>query len=97
VKLDVTVEKDGYVADAARTVLAEGGSAKATRLRVRDGRVPGFTRVARAGNRVSEIGRVVEDEVRRQFSVIRGLCRSRRGSSHSRSAIRTQLLRAATD
>jgi len=75
VKLDVTVEKDGYVADAARTVLVEGGSAKARRLRAcAMDAFQASLRVARAGNRVSEIGRVVEDEVRRQgFSVIRGL------------------------
>jgi methionyl aminopeptidase len=75
VKLDVTVEKDGYVADAARTVLVEGGSAKARRLRAcAMDAFQASLRVARAGNRVSEIGRAVEDEVRRQgFSVIRGL------------------------
>ena len=75
VKLDVTVEKDGYVADAARTVLVEGGSSKARRLRAcAMDAFQASLRVARAGNRVSEIGRVVEDEVRRQgFSVIRGL------------------------
>ena len=32
VKLDVTVEKDGYVADAARTVIVESGSDVARRL-----------------------------------------------------------------
>src|SRR5689334_12545047 len=32
VKLDVTVEKDGYVADAARTVIVGDGSATARRL-----------------------------------------------------------------
>ena len=32
VKLDVTVEKDGYVADAARTVIVESGSDLARRL-----------------------------------------------------------------
>jgi len=33
VKLDVTVEKDGYVADAARTVIVGAGSAAAEQLR----------------------------------------------------------------
>ena len=32
VKIDVTVEKDGYVADAARTVVAEPGSSQAYEL-----------------------------------------------------------------
>jgi methionyl aminopeptidase len=75
VKLDVTVEKDGYVADAARTVLVEGGSSQARRLRacVMDAFNTSLG-VARAGNRVSEIGRAVEHEVRRHgFTVIRGL------------------------
>jgi methionyl aminopeptidase len=75
VKLDVTVEKDGYVADAARTVLVEGGSSQARRLRACA--MDAFRAsldVARDGNRVSEIGRAVEQEVRRQgFTVIRGL------------------------
>jgi methionyl aminopeptidase len=75
VKLDVTVEKDGYIADAARTVLVEGGVAEARQLRACA--IDAFEaalHVARAGNRVSEIGRAVEREVRRQgFTVIRGL------------------------
>jgi methionyl aminopeptidase len=57
VKLDVTLEKDGYVADAARSVI-----------------VPPGRPVARAGVRVNEIGRAVEDEVRRRgFTVMDGL------------------------
>jgi len=75
VKLDVTIEKDGFMADAAVTVpvgevtrecqnlvaCAESAFAKATL-------------VARAGFRVWEIGRAVEREVRRSgFSVIRDL------------------------
>src|ERR1700722_1031076 len=75
VKLDVTVEKDGFMADAAVTVpvgvvteerqnliaCAESAFAKAML-------------VARAGFRVWEIGRAVEREVRRSgFSVIRDL------------------------
>jgi methionyl aminopeptidase len=75
VKLDVTAQKDGYVADAARTVLVDGGAPEAKRLRAcAIGAFDAALRVARAGNRVSEIGRVVEQEVRRQgFTVIRGL------------------------
>ena len=75
VKLDVTVEKNRYVADAARTVIVGGGTDEAARLRACA--VAAFEAsltVARAGNRVSEIGRVVEREVRRGgFTVVRGL------------------------
>jgi methionyl aminopeptidase len=75
VKLDVTAEKDGYMADAARTVIVGAGSETARRLLacVRSA----FDRalaVARAGRRVSEIGRAIEKEVRGHgFRVVRGL------------------------
>jgi methionyl aminopeptidase len=75
VKLDVTVEKDGYMADAARTAIVGNGTPLARRLR-RCARASfqEALRVARAGNRVSEIGRVVESEVRRRgFTVVRAL------------------------
>ena len=75
VKLDVTVEKDGYVADAARTVLVGRASDTAARLTVCAGAAfrAGLA-VARAGTPVNEIGRAVENEVRRHgFRVIRGL------------------------
>jgi methionyl aminopeptidase len=75
VKLDVTTEKEGYMADAARTVVVEGGSDEAHRL-ARCAR-SAFKRallVATAGRRVSEIGRAVEQEVRGHgFHVVRGL------------------------
>lgn len=75
VKLDVTVEKDGYVADAARTVIVESGSDTASRLK--SCARSAFRKalgVARAGRRVSEIGRVVEREVRSfGFNVVHGL------------------------
>ncbi len=75
VKLDVTVEKDRYVADAARSVIVDCGSDLAARLRACA--VAAFDAslaVARAGNKVSEIGKVVEREVRRSgFAVVRGL------------------------
>jgi methionyl aminopeptidase len=75
VKLDVTVERDRYISDAARTVIAGAGTDAG--LRIRDCAIAAFDaslRVARAGNRVSEIGRVVEREVRgRGFTVVRGL------------------------
>jgi methionyl aminopeptidase len=75
VKLDVTAEKDGYMADAARTVLV--GQASATAQRLRACAEQAFTdalAVASAGQLVSEIGRAVERTVRRSgFAVIREL------------------------
>ena len=75
VKLDVTVEKGGYMADAARTTIVGAGSDIARRLRAcADASFRAALGVARAGRRVNEIGRVVEAEVRRRgFSVVRGL------------------------
>src|SRR5215469_9417886 len=74
-KLDVTVEKDGFMADAAETVGVGAISDEGQRLIACAQRA--FEKamlVARAGFRVSEIGRVVEREVRRDgFSVIREL------------------------
>lgn len=75
VKLDVTIEKDGFMADAAETV-AVGEVPEASR-RLMECAERAFEKamlVARAGFRVSEIGRMVEREVRRNgFSVIRDL------------------------
>ena len=75
VKLDVTVEKDRFMADAAETVAVGEVSEESQRLIACAERA--FAKamlVARAGFRVSDIGRVVEREVRRSgFSVIRGL------------------------
>lgn len=72
VKLDVTIEKDGLMADAAVTVPV--GTVSDERMRLIECAERAFTKamlVARAGFRVSEIGRVVEKEVRRSgFSVI---------------------------
>jgi methionyl aminopeptidase len=75
VKLDATVEKDGFMADAAITVPVGTVSEQKRRLlRCAERAFTLALRVARAGNRVSEIGRVVEGEVRRcGFSVIREL------------------------
>jgi methionyl aminopeptidase len=74
-KLDVTVEKDGFMADAAETIAVGAVTLEAERLIACAQRA--FQRamlVARAGFRVCEIGRVVEREVRRNgFSVIREL------------------------
>jgi len=75
VKLDVTVEKDGFMADAAVTVPV--GEVTDERQRLVACAERAFAKamlVARAGFRVFEIGRVIEREVRRSgFSVIRDL------------------------
>jgi methionyl aminopeptidase len=75
VKLDVTIEKDGFMADAAVTVPVGSVSEENQRLVACAERA--FAQamlVARAGFRVFEIGRAVEREVRRSgFSVIRDL------------------------
>ena len=75
VKLDVTVEKAGYVADAARSVVVGEGSGAARRLiECAEAAFRAGLSVARAGIRVNEIGWMVEREVRRWgFSVVRGL------------------------
>lgn len=75
VKLDVTVEKHGYVADAARTVAVGPPSPLAAGLMacVRAAFEAGLAQ-ARAGNRVSAIGRAVDAEVRRRgFKGVQGL------------------------
>ena len=73
VKLDVTAQKNGYMADAARTVLLDGASDRARRLRAcAEAAFEQALTVAHAGNPVSAIGRAIESEVRRRgFSVIR--------------------------
>ncbi len=75
VKMDVTAETGGYIADAATTVVLPHASADA--LKLRDCAVAAFAAgvgVARAGSRVSEIGRAVEQEVSaRGFHVLREL------------------------
>jgi methionyl aminopeptidase len=76
VSLDVTVEKDGYVADAARSVIVGRGSPTAHRLiAAAESALRAGLAVARAGRQVNEIGRAVQREVRRHdFGVVRGLC-----------------------
>jgi methionyl aminopeptidase len=75
VKLDVTVEKNGYIADAARSVIVESGSEAVRKLAAcASAAFEAALDVARAGNKVNEIGRAVEREVRRQgFTVVRSL------------------------
>ncbi len=75
VKLDVTIEKDGYMADAAITVPVGRVSSRANSLMACAERA--FHQamlVASAGFRVFEIGKMVEREVRKSgFSVVREL------------------------
>jgi methionyl aminopeptidase len=75
VKLDVTAELDGYIADAAITVALP--SATPVKRRLAQCAEDAFWQalhVARAGRLVREIGWVVEKETRRQrFSVLREL------------------------
>lgn len=75
VKLDVTVEVDGYVADTARTVVVAPASAQAQRLvACAEAAFEAALAVARAGVRVNRIGLAVEREVARWgFRVVDGL------------------------
>lgn len=74
-KLDVTIEKDGFMADAAVTVaVGEVAASSQELIACAERAFQKATLVARAGFRVSDIGRAVEKEVRRSgFSVIRDL------------------------
>lgn len=75
VKLDVTVEKDGFMADAAVTVGV--GTVPEHRLRLISAARAAFARameVARPGVRVCELGRAIETEVHsRGLQVVREL------------------------
>ncbi len=75
IKLDVTIEKDGFMADAAVTLGV--GSVRLDSQRLIACAERAFNKamqVAQAGSRVSELGRVIEQEVRKEgFSVIRDL------------------------
>ncbi len=81
-KLDVTIQKDGFMADAAETMIVGADAAltgpTAIGQQLADCARQAFEKameVARAGNRVQEIGRAVEEQVRScGFHVIRDLC-----------------------
>src|SRR5206468_2802769 len=75
VKLDVTLELDGYMADSARTVLVPPVSSEAQRLRAcARTAYRRALEVACAGHWVSEIGGAVEAEARQSgFAVVREL------------------------
>jgi methionyl aminopeptidase len=75
-KIDVTAELDGYIADSALTVVLAPAATRANNL-VQCAK-SAFKRaldVARAGAKVSEVGRAVESEVKRWgHFVLRDLC-----------------------
>jgi methionyl aminopeptidase len=75
VKLDVTIEKDGFMADAALTVpVGEVTEERRNLIACAERAFAKAMLVARAGFRVWEIGQAVEREVRRSgFAVIREL------------------------
>lgn len=75
VKLDVTAELDGYIADSAITVLVPPVRPQAAQLAgCAQMALQGALGVARAGRPVSSIGRAVEREVAKQgFQVLREL------------------------
>ncbi len=76
VKIDVTAELGGYIADSATTVLLPPISLVGRKLRkCARAAFQKALAVARAGQQVNDIGRAVEGEVRRHgFSVLRNLC-----------------------
>ncbi len=76
VKLDLVAEKDGFYADAAVTIrVGEVSRAADALARCAERAFYQALGSARAGNRVHEIGRVVDRETRRSgFRVIRELC-----------------------
>lgn len=76
VTLDVTVELDGYFADAAETVGVPPLSALATRLiACAEAAFDRAAGAARAGERLAVVGGRVESEVERHgFTVLRDLC-----------------------
>jgi len=76
VKLDLVAEKDGFHADSAVSLQVPPRGAQAFELvRSAESAFHQGLRFARAGNRVSDIGRAVEREVRRSgFHVIKELC-----------------------
>ena len=76
VKIDVTAELCGYIADAATTILLPPIRLNTTRLkRAASAALRAALSVARTGGRVSVIGRAVESEAKRAgFAVVRELC-----------------------
>jgi methionyl aminopeptidase len=75
-KLDLVAEKDGFFADAAVTIpVGEVSTAASALVRCAETAFRQAMKAAHVGNRVQDIGRTVENEVRRcGFSVMRELC-----------------------
>jgi methionyl aminopeptidase len=75
-KIDVTAELGGYIADAATTILIPPVTTKANHLKQTAVKaLRSALSVARSGERVSVIGRAVEAEASRSgFAVVRELC-----------------------
>ena len=76
VKIDVTAELGGYVADAATTILLPPIRSAASRLKqTAFDALRSALSAAKAGERVSVIGKAVESEAQRSgFAVVRELC-----------------------
>jgi methionyl aminopeptidase len=76
VKLDVTAQKNGYVADACISVAVEPADAASLRLiKCAEHAFDEAMKTASAGHRINEIGAAVERTVRGEgFSVVRELC-----------------------
>lgn len=75
-KVDVTAELDGYIADAATTILLPPVKLIAMLLKqTASAALTAALSVARTGERLSVIGKAVESEARRSgFAVVRELC-----------------------
>jgi len=75
VKIDVTAELDGYMADSAVTVALPGGDETNERLvRCAESAYSRAAAVARVGSPINEIGRAIETAAAREgFSVLREL------------------------
>jgi methionyl aminopeptidase len=75
-KIDVTAELGGFIADAATTILIPPTRPKIRRLRrTAVAALDAAISVVRSGHRVSVIGRAVESAARREgFAVVRELC-----------------------
>jgi methionyl aminopeptidase len=76
VNIDVSAEMDGYFADAAVTVALEPVSRLVKDMAACCKRaLANAINAARAGNRINEIGRAVEEEAKRSgFTTIKNLC-----------------------
>ena len=75
VKIDVEADLNGYVTDAARTVVVSSASRHNRLAACARSAFRQAMKVSKAGNRIRDIGKVVEREITRSgYSVIRQLC-----------------------